>query len=138
MTTFNNKGIIMRHLTFIIGCAILFHIPNGHSKIVNQNGEFFVVNNQERIPIFIVNQLIEKGELSRIKLYGAGSAHLISFKKNNDKEEKLYSVDEKGFIYSISPFTDYSVTDVDELGNFKFRETQNKKFFINPKGFFLN
>lgn len=133
-----NKGMIMRIFAFFYCVAILFNIPLGHTKIVTHNGEFFIVSNHQRVPIFLVNQLVEKGEISRVKLYGAGNAHLISFSKDSDKKEKLYSVDEKGFIYSINPFVDYSVTEVDDQGKFKFREVQNKKFFISDKGFFLN
>lgn len=128
----------MRLSALLFCLAILFNIPLGHSKIVTHNGEFFIVTQQQRVPIFLINQLVEKGQISRVKLYGAGNAHLISFSKDTDKKEKLYSVDEKGFIYSISPFSDYSVTEVDDYGKFKFREIQNKKFFISNKGFFLN
>ncbi len=131
------KGIIMSRFAFF-SLVLFFLISSAHSKIVTHNGAFFIINNQERVPLFIVNQLVEKNEISRIKLYGAGNAHLISFSKVSDKKEKLYSVDEKGFIYSINPFTEYTVTEVDEDGKFKFREVQDKKFFVNKKGFFLH
>lgn len=127
----------MRIFSLLFFFATLFNSPLTHSKIVTHNGEFFVVTNQQRVPIFMVNHLVEKGEINRIKLFGGGNAHLISFAKNEDKKEKLYSVDEKGYIYSISPFTDFSVTDVDDQGKFKFQEVRDRIYFINQKGFFL-
>lgn len=83
-----------------------------------------------------VNDMIQKNTISNIKTYGDGNANLISFSENKGPV-KLYSVDHKGFIYSIKPFSNYTVSDVDADGKFKFTEVPNRRYVVDAKGFFF-
>lgn len=114
-------------LTFVTSCF---------AKIVSSDELYFIKNKDGRTPISTVNDLIKDKAISKIKTYGDGSAHIISFAKKNGPV-KLYSVDQKGFIYSIKPFTDYSVMKVEPNGKFSFQEVPKRKYLVNSKGFFL-
>jgi hypothetical protein len=106
-------------------------------KIVPVNGRFFIEASGARQPIFLVNDAIDKGLVSKVKLFNGGRIHILSFAKEKG-EEYLYSVDEKGFTYSIHPFSSYTVSDVDDDGKFRFQQVPGKKFFVDKNGFFLH
>lgn len=120
----------------ILACFILFTSTASFGRIVHSKDKLFLEQNGERIPIETVNQLVKDKTISKIRLYGEGKVHLISFAKKGDAE-KLYSVDDKGFIYSLSPFTNYKVKDIDGEGKISFQEAPGKKYRISSKGFFF-
>ena len=115
---------------------LLLTSTNSFARIVHTKDKLFMEQNGDRIPIDSVNNLIREKKISKIRLYGEGKVHLISFAKKDDKE-KLYSVDEKGFIYSLDPFTNYHVKAIHEDGRVSFKEVPDKKYRISSKGFFL-
>ena len=78
------------------------------AKIVMIDDKVFLRKDGRQVPVFVVNELIEKDKVKKVNLYGEGKVHLISFATKNEKE-KLYSVDDQGYIYSIEPFADYKV-----------------------------
>lgn len=106
------------------------------AKIVSAKGEYFVESKSGKQPLMSVNEMIRKNTISNIKTYGDGNANLISFSEKKGPV-MLYSVDEKGFIYSIKPFSGYTVSDVDADGKFKFAEVPNRKYVVDAKGFFF-
>lgn len=112
-------------------------IPAVQAKIIQQNDEFAIETKKGVAPIFMVNKLIRENSISRIKVYGNGNVHLLSFAKNGESE-MLYSVDEKGFIYSIKPFSSYTVSKVEADGMFQFEEKPGIKYKITSSGFFLH
>lgn len=110
-------------------------LASAHSKVLLRQGRFFVETKGERKPIMMVNTLADQGAISQVKLYGDGKVNLISFKKEGENKEKLYSVAENGFIYSIKPFTDYEVQSVKD-GLVQFKQNQ-RRYKIDSKGFFI-
>lgn len=105
-------------------------------KIVSSKGKYFIQARGEKTPLFMVNKLIEEKEIKKVKLYEDGRIHLISFAKKGE-QEKLYSVDSDGFIYSIDPFASYTVDRVDANGRVQFKEAPGRKYHISSKGFFF-
>ena len=106
------------------------------AKIVTEKGQFYIESKQGKSALLNVNELIKKKAVSKVKMYGEGKANIISFAKN-DGPETLYSVDEKGFIYAIKPFSSYSVSHVDADGKFQFKEVPKRKYVVDSKGFFF-
>ena len=106
------------------------------AKIVTEEGQYYVESKAGKTAMMNVNDMLKKNEISKVKIYGEGKVNLISFSKESGPE-KLYSVDEKGFIYSIEPFTSYTVTNVMPDGKFQFKETPKRKYTVSPKGFFV-
>lgn len=117
--------------------AALLISVSAFAKIITVDNRVYLRSKGKQVPVFLVNSLIEKGEVSKLKLYGDGEVHMISFAKSGEKE-KLYSVDEKGFMYTIEPFSSYEVSTVENDGRFRFKQVPKKKFRVNEKGFFLN
>lgn len=115
---------------------LLLISTSSFARIVHNQDKMFIEHGGNRVPLESVNLLIKDNKISKIKLYGEGRAHVISFAKKGDSE-KLYSVDEKGFIYSLDPFTNYQVKDVYEDGRLSFQEVPGRKYKISSKGFFL-
>lgn len=87
-------------------------------------------------PLTLVNNMLKQQLISKVKIYEDGNIHLISFSKKGEKV-KIYSVDEKGFIYDISPFSKYSISSTNKQGQFEFSEEPGRKYTVNPEGFFL-
>lgn len=106
------------------------------AKIVSDNGQYFVETKDGKKPLMNVNDMIKKKTISKVKIYGDGKVNLISFAKD-DGPMQLHSVDEKGFIYNIEPFSKYEVTEVFSDGKFTFKEAPNRKYTVNSKGLFL-
>lgn len=102
--------------------------------VVTSKGRYFIETKKGTQPIMNVNEMIEKNTISNIRTYG--NANIISFSEKKG-EAKLYSVDHKGFIYSIKPFDNYTVSGVDADGKFKFSEVPNRKYVVDAKGFFF-
>lgn len=115
---------------------LLLISTSSFARIVHSQDKMFIEHDGNRVPLETVNILIKDKKISKIKLYGEGKAHVISFAKKGESE-KLYSVDEKGFIYSLDPFTNYRVKDVHDDGRISFQEVPGRKYKISSKGFFL-
>lgn len=119
---------------FIILCFFL--ITSAYGKIIYEDDKLFFRSKGKQSPIYMVNELIQKKSVKSVKLYGEGVAPIISFAKDKGKE-KLYSVDENGYVYAIDPFSDYEVKKVYSDGRFQFAEAPDKKYKVNEKGFFI-
>lgn len=107
------------------------------AKIIRENDEFSIETKKGVAPIFMVNKLIKENAISKIKIYGNGSIHLLSFAKDGESE-MLYSVDEKGYIYAIKPFSSYTVSNIESDGKFEFKEKPGMKYKVTASGFFLH
>ncbi len=107
------------------------------AKIVMIDDKVFLRKDGRQVPVFVVNELIEKDKVKKVNLFGEGKVHLISFAKKNEKE-KLYSVDEQGYIYSIEPFADYKVDKIVDGSRFVFQQAPGKKYRVTDKGYFVH
>lgn len=112
-------------------------VPIAQAKIIKEKYDFLIVTKKGESPIFMVNKLIKEKSVSRIKIYGNGDIHLLSFAKDGE-EEKLYSVDDKGYIYAIDPFSSFTVSKVEKDGGFQFKEKPGVKYKVSSNGFFLH
>lgn len=119
----------------LLALSLIFS-TSAFAKIVKEKNRLFVESKNSKTPIHMVNTLLKEKKISKLKTYNNGKVHVISFAKH-DGPEKLYSVDEKGYIYSIEPFSNYSISNVDENGKFQFKEVPNRKYIVDAKGFFL-
>lgn len=119
-----------------LSLAILMLSTSAFSAIISEKGKLYIRSKNGKAPIIKVNDLLEKEQVKNLKLFGNGDVNLLSF-KTDKTDEKLYSVDEKGFIYSIEPFASYDVTRVHQDGKVEFKQEPKKKYRINEKGFFL-
>lgn len=107
------------------------------AKIIQNDDEFSIQTQKGVTPIFMVNKLIKENAVSKIKVYANGNIHLLSFSKG-DEIEKLYSVDEKGYIYAIEPFSSFTVLKVENDGQIQFKEKPGVKYKVSSNGFFLH
>lgn len=107
------------------------------AKIVMIDDKVYLRKDGRQVPVFRVNELIEKSKVKKVNLYGGGKAHVISFAIGKERE-KLYSVDNSGFIYAIEPFSDYRVKEIKEGDRLVFREVPGKKYRVTDKGFFIH
>ncbi|MES2527851.1 MAG: hypothetical protein V4598_12230 [Bdellovibrionota bacterium] len=107
------------------------------AKIVMIDDKVYLRKDGQQVPVFVVNELIEKEKVKKVHLFGEGKIHLISFAEGKD-EEKLYSVDDKGYIYAIAPYSKYRVKDVIDNERFVFQEVPGKRFRVTGKGFFIS
>lgn len=107
------------------------------AKIVMIDDKVFLRKDGRQVPVFVVNELIDKEKVKKVHLYGEGKVHLISFAKKGEKE-KLYSVDEQGYIYAIAPFAEYKVNKIVDDGRFVFHEVPGKKYKVTDKGYFVH
>lgn len=105
------------------------------ARIVKEKNRLFIETNTSKSPITMVNDLVKNKTISKLKMYDNGKVHLLSFAKHNGPT-KLYSVDEKGYIYSIEPFSNYEVSSVND-GKFQFKEVPNRRYIVDAKGYFL-
>lgn len=121
-------------LTLLTLSAILS--TSAFAKIVTENGQYFIESKQGKAALLSVNDLVKKKAALKVKTFGEGKANLISF-SNDGGPETLHSVDEKGFIYAIKPFSSYTVTNVDADGKFQFKEVPKRKYVVDAKGFFF-
>ncbi len=125
------------HKSIILLTILLFQFnSNALGKIIKKEDGIFIQSRGEEKEIFLVNQLLKKGLLSNLTTYKDGQVHLLSF-KTKDKPLRLYSVDSKGFIYDIKPFSEYEVSEVTPSQFFKFRELPNRSFRVDAHGFFI-
>lgn len=106
------------------------------ARILLEKDGLYIETSKGKNSIFMVNKMIKEDSISQLKMYGNGRAHLISFSKNKGPSQ-LYSVDAKGYIYAIKPFTNFSISNVDDHGKFQFFEMPGRKYSVNEKGFFL-
>lgn len=121
-------------LTFI---ALLIVLKStAFAKIVMIDDKVYLRKDGQQVPVFVVNELIEKEKVKKVHLFGEGRIHLISFAEEGEKE-KLYSVDEKGYIYAIEPYSRYRVSKVVDKERFVFKEEPKKNFRVTNKGFFI-
>jgi hypothetical protein len=116
---------------------LAFMTSTAFGRILKVQDKLFLRAQGKQVPIFAVNEMIQKKAVSKVKIFNEGRAPIIAFARKNEKE-KLYSVDEKGFIYSIEPFTNYEVSDVGDDGSIKFREFPDRKYKVNSQGFFIH
>lgn len=135
-TLFFNPGSVNMKVSLASLAALLMLSLSAFGKIVVQDDKLYVESKGNRVPLGLVNSMIQEKSISDIKLYANGKIHMISFSKNGERE-KIYSVDEKGFVYSIEPFSSYSVSRVDQDNLIHFKEVKNRRYKINSKGFFL-
>lgn len=106
------------------------------AKVVINKDKLFLDTTAGRTPISTLNTMIEKKEVKKLKLHGDGKAHVVSFSKNKGNE-KLYSIDHRGFIYDIQPFSDYTVSKVYENGDIEFKEAPGKRYKVTSEGYFV-
>ena len=125
----------MKNFTPFLSLLILFSF-SAFAKITTSKDNYFIQTPEGDIPLMSVNAMVKEKTISKISLYGNGSANLISYATKNGPV-KLYSIDAKGFTYSIEPFASYTVTNTDPDGKFQFKEVPKRKFFVDSKGFFL-
>jgi hypothetical protein len=119
----------------LILLALSLHLStSAFAKITTAKDNYFLQTPQGDVPLISVNTMIEEKNISKIVLYG--NSNLISFATKNGPV-KLYSIDAKGFTYSIEPFTSYTVTNSFDDGKFQFKEIPNRKYFVDAKGFIL-
>lgn len=121
---------ILASLMFMSFCSTAF------AKILITEGKLFIRTNGQQVPLMMVNDLIEKNKVSTVQLFNNGDVHLISFSRDGGKE-KIYSVDDKGYVYSIEPFASYSVKDVNKNGLVEFKQAPGKRFRVNSQGIFV-
>ena len=105
------------------------------AAITSEKGKYYITSKNGKAPLLKVNELLSNKKIKNVKIYDNGRINAISFK--NGKERKLYSVDSKGFIYSIAPFSKYDISKVHTNGKFEFKQIPNRKYTVNEKGFFL-
>ena len=105
-------------------------------KIIKKEDGIFIQTGELEKEIFLVNQLIKKGDLSSLTIYQDGRLNLISFKTTLNTK-KLYSVDSKGFIYDIKPYSGYEISEISPSQYFKFKEIPKKYFSVDKNGFFI-
>lgn len=132
----SNAGRKMKTvLTFF---ALLITVQTtAFAKIVMIDDKVYLRKDGRQVPVFRVNELIDKSKVKKVNLYGEGKAHIISFAIGKERE-KLYSVDNNGYIYSIEPFSKYSVEKIADGDRFVFREQPGKKYRVTDKGFFIH
>lgn len=116
-------------------CSALL-CTSAFASIVRVDDKLFLRSKGKQVPLLMVNELIQNKTVTKVKLYGEGRVPMVSFAKKNEKE-KLYSVDEKGFVYSIEPFASYDVADIGDDGSIRFKQVPGRKYKINSQGFFL-
>lgn len=122
--------------SLIIALILSVLSPAVLAKITTHNHRYYVQVKNRMAPIHLLNTLIENREVSAIKIYANGNIHMISFAKK-DGVEKVYSIDEKGYMYAIEPFSHYQVSRIDKKNMIQFAQVPHKKFFINSDGFFI-
>lgn len=117
---------------------LAFLLPSSiYAKIISSNDLYYIQTRKGNVPVMSVNKMISEKTISHIKIYGNGMPHLISFATKNGPV-KLYSVDERGFIYSIEPFTSFTVSTTEDNGQFQFNEVPGRKYNVDTKGFFFH
>lgn len=122
-------------LTFF---ALLFVLKStAFAKIVMVDDRVYLRKDGKQVPVFLVNDLIDREKVKKVNLYDGGKLHMISFSIKGERE-KLYSVDDQGYIYAIEPFSKYSVHKVTDNGRFQFREIPGKQYRVTSKGFFIH
>lgn len=107
------------------------------AKIVMIDDKVYLRNDGRQVPVFLVNELIEKGKVKKVHLFGEGKVHLISFATKNEREV-LYSVDNQGYIYAIEPYAKFSVEKITDGGRFRFKQQPGKDYRVTDKGFFIH
>lgn len=122
-------------IVFLSIFLIVFVFP-AWAKISIKDHQLFMDDSSSSFPLTLVNNMLKQQLISKVKIYEDGNIHLISFSKKGEKV-KIYSVDEKGFIYDISPFSKYSISSTNKQGQFEFSEEPGRKYTVNPEGFFL-
>jgi hypothetical protein len=120
----------------LVFLLILFYSFNGSAKIVIEDNKFFILNKKSKNPILMINDLIEKKMVSKVKIFLGGETHLLSFSEGKQKE-KLYSVASDGYIYSLEPFTNFDVKKVTADGGILFRQLPDKIYRVNENGIFF-
>jgi len=115
---------------------ILFYSFNGSAKIVIEENKFYILDKKSKNSLVMINDLIEKKMVSKVKIFLGGEAHLLSFSEGKQKE-KLYSVATDGYIYSIEPFTNFDVKKVTANGGILFRQIPDKIYRVNENGIFF-
>ncbi|HXH76795.1 MAG TPA: hypothetical protein VNJ08_17630 [Bacteriovoracaceae bacterium] len=117
-------------LAFILSSAT-------HAKIVMEKESFFVETKGNKAPIAILNNLAKANAIEKVKLFDGGNVHMLAFAKKNEKE-KIYSVAEDGYMYSLKPFTDYEVKSITSKGLVNFKQEPKRNYKIDSKGFFIH
>ena len=126
--------LIMKTTMTFLALTVLVS-TSAFAGIITSKNQYFIQTKLGDVPLMAVNKQLKEQSISNIKTYG--NAHLISFATNKDTV-KLYSVDQKGFIYNIEPYSSYTVASTDESGKFQFNEVPGRKFIVNSKGFYFH
>ncbi len=122
-------------LTFF---ALLFVLKaTAFAKVVMIDDRVYLRKDGKQVPVFLVNELIDQEKVKKVNLYGDGKIHIISFTIKNEKE-RLYSIDDQGYIYSIEPYAKYNVNKITDAGEFSFKEVPGKQYRVTEKGFFIH
>ncbi len=122
-------------LTFF---ALLFVLKaTAFAKVVMIDDKVYLRKDGKQVPVFLVNELIEKEKVKKVNLFGDGKVHIISFAIKKEKE-KLYSIDDQGFLYAIEPYVKYRVDKITDAGEFHFKELPGKSFRVTEKGYFIH
>jgi hypothetical protein len=106
------------------------------ASIVVSENKFFVESKGKRIPIFKLNNLTSRGEISQLKVFAKGKINVVAFALK-DQKERIYSVDEDGFIYLIAPFANYELKRVVANEKIEFKQQPGKYYSISSKGLFI-
>jgi hypothetical protein len=125
----------MKILSTLIVLSFLVS-PVVQAKIVVEENTFFIESKGNRSPISLLNNLAKDKEISQVKLFAEGHVNIVAFAKEGE-EEKLYSVSEDGYAYSIAPFTDYEIKEIDSAGLVRFQEDSKNQYRVNSEGFFI-
>ncbi|HLW57275.1 MAG TPA: hypothetical protein VKY27_07815 [Bacteriovoracaceae bacterium] len=106
------------------------------AKVVISKDQLFLETTAGRTPLSSLNTMLEKREVKKLKLHGDGKAHIVSFAKKNG-DVRNYSIDHRGFIYDIEPFSKYTITKVHPNGDIEFKETPGKRYKITSEGYYV-
>jgi hypothetical protein len=107
---------------------------NAWSKIISHEGKMYLRDSGKQVPLELVNELVKKGEVSEVTLFEGGEVRMLSFARKG-QPARIYSVDQKGFVYSIEPFTNYRVKTT-KKGLVQFHEEPKRFYKIDPNGIF--
>jgi|GEM_PF-5724350 len=117
--------------------SVLFLSVSVQAKILKLNSHYYIEkSSHEIVPIQSLNRLIDEKQVSDLRLYRKGLAHVISM-KNASGETKNYSIGMDGYYYDIQPFSGYQIQSVDAHGLIEFKEFKNRKYYVNEQGLYI-
>ena len=117
-------------MSFLLSSSVMGKV------VINKDQLFLETKGGGRTPISNLNTMLDKREIKNLKLYGEGSAHIVSFAKEKGKE-KNYSIDHRGYIYDIEPFSNYTVSKVYKNGDVEFKEVPGRRYKVTSEGYYI-